>query len=393
MTTLAATSRARPSGARPPEPLLPRDLRGVYARILKFRAHHRLSTYNVTTRCNLKCKGCFFYEGDHMSSRADDASLQQWRHFFEQERARGIAVCDLSGGEPALSPARLRLAAEFFDHGIVYTNGIKHIPEDIRFKIHVSVWGNEESDRKVRGASILKNSLENYRHDPRAVIVYTFNHLNIKHVDEVAKRTQDAGIQLSFNHFSGTTEYVRGLTAAAPGDPSAPSTIPRENGLRLTADDLQRIRRTCSRLLDEYPDTVVYSETMNELVNQPQSVSAVDPATGVATDCWSLHQSERADAYRNHQTDFSQGRCCLPNNDCSECRVYVVMYGRMIFGTQQAFSRAEGVLTEEEREARVLLRDHHNLRKWLDVADAWLTLSVVGYQRERVYLPAGGHGR
>ena len=370
--------------------LLPKDVRRVYANVLKFNDHHRLTTYNITNRCNLRCEGCFFYEGDKMSSLRDDRTVDQWRDFFAREKARGIVVCDIAGGEPALNRDRLRLAAEYFEHGIIYSNGIIPIPPDIRFKIHVSLWGDEASDLDVRGAPILRKAIENYRNDPRAVVVYTFNHFNIEHVFDVAQQVHDAGIQLSFNHFSATEQYNAKLSGVVEAKRSKTFKISTpEDNLRLTPEDLIRVRDVCSELMLRYPQTVVYSETINEAVNRPEGVFTVDPQTGEAIDCWSLNAKQNDGGYRNYQTDFSVGRCCLPNTDCSECRVYVVMYGKLIFGTQQALLKDGRLLTQDERAAREALRDPEELVRWLDVVDTWLALSVVGYERQRIYFRKG----
>ena len=71
--------------------------------------------------------------------------------------------------------------------GSIATNGFKKIPESVGYKIHISVWGNDETSLRVRKAkNLLKKQIENYQNDPRAVFVYTFTRENIDEVQEVA---------------------------------------------------------------------------------------------------------------------------------------------------------------------------------------------------------------
>ena len=52
----------------------------IAERFEKVRAYFflRESTYDMTNRCNIRCDGCYYYEGDKQFSR-DEASEDAWR--------------------------------------------------------------------------------------------------------------------------------------------------------------------------------------------------------------------------------------------------------------------------------------------------------------------------
>ena len=60
------------------------------------------SAYDVTSVCQLRCDGCYYYEGDK-SHVQDNKDPEAWRAFFEGEKARGITYVVLAGAEPSVS--------------------------------------------------------------------------------------------------------------------------------------------------------------------------------------------------------------------------------------------------------------------------------------------------
>lgn len=61
----------------------------------------RSSIYDVTNRCNLRCKGCFFFSsGEHKVE--EEMDVKKWEDFIDQEKNRGVNLAILIGGEPTL---------------------------------------------------------------------------------------------------------------------------------------------------------------------------------------------------------------------------------------------------------------------------------------------------
>ena len=52
----------------------------------------------LTARCNLKCKYCYFFENENLDYI--DLSTQEWTNFFEELGSIGVMKVSLAGGEP-----------------------------------------------------------------------------------------------------------------------------------------------------------------------------------------------------------------------------------------------------------------------------------------------------
>ncbi|MEN6637631.1 MAG: radical SAM protein [Smithella sp.] len=66
----------------------------------------RSSIYDLTNRCNLRCKGCFFFSsGEHRV--AEERDIGKWEQFIDREKERGVNLAILIGGEPTLCMDRL----------------------------------------------------------------------------------------------------------------------------------------------------------------------------------------------------------------------------------------------------------------------------------------------
>ncbi len=64
------------------------------------RLNIRSSIYDVTNRCNLRCKGCFFFSSDEHKAAPEETDVARWEAFVEREQARGVNLAILIGGEP-----------------------------------------------------------------------------------------------------------------------------------------------------------------------------------------------------------------------------------------------------------------------------------------------------
>jgi len=60
----------------------------------------------MTHRCNIRCEGCYYFEGDkqHATEIIDPES---WRGLMQAEQKRGITYVVLAGAEPSLVPELL----------------------------------------------------------------------------------------------------------------------------------------------------------------------------------------------------------------------------------------------------------------------------------------------
>jgi hypothetical protein len=156
------------------------------------------------------------------------------------EKARGVTFVVLAGAEPALVPELCRVCYAEMPLGTIATNGLVRIPEDIGYRLHISIWGNDDTSRRIRGAKdMLAHQLDNYRDDPRAVFVYTFTPDNIDEAHEVVATLAEQNARVTFNMFSAPVGYT--------------------GPLRHTPDSLQRVRETMLQMTAAHPRQVLFS--------------------------------------------------------------------------------------------------------------------------------------
>ena len=153
----------------------------VRARWEKVRRYFflRESTYDMCNRCNLSCEGCYYYEGAKQFA-GENGDPEAWRELMRKEKARGITYVVLAGAEPSLVPELLQVCFAEMPLGCIATNGVRRIDPAVGYKIHISVWGNDETSARVRKAkNLLDRQIENYQRRPPGRIclhLYTGKH-------------------------------------------------------------------------------------------------------------------------------------------------------------------------------------------------------------------------
>jgi MoaA/NifB/PqqE/SkfB family radical SAM enzyme len=312
----------------------------------------RESTYDMTSRCNLRCEGCYFYEGDKQHTQ-DERDPLRWRALLEAEKARGITFVVLAGAEPGLVPELCQVCYEVIPLGAIATNGLKPFPKSIGYKIHISVWGDDEESQKWRGRACLEQQLASFENDSRAVFVYTFTKRNIDQVDSVAARIADQGGKLTFNMFSPTVGY------------------PLDGALAWDVASFHRTRDKMLEMLARHPWAVLYSRYNAEVHTDPER---------------SLHARFRCPyprcnpdtklglgrSFRQYRTDLTWDRaaaCCVPDTSCDDCRHYAA-------GSSIVTARMAQHVDSPE-----------SFKKWLDYVDTYLAVWVAGYEKSPNLFP------
>jgi hypothetical protein len=322
------------------------ELPGVRERWEKVRQYFflRESTYDMTSVCNMDCEGCYYFQGEKQHT-VSETSPEAWRALMLEERARGITYVVLAGAEPSIVPRLLEACHEVIPLGTVATNGLKRIPPEIGYRLHVSTWGNDATSYRVRRSKrTLERQLANYADDERAVFVYTFTRQNVGEAAEVAEQLAAAGARLTFNMFSAPIGY--------------------DGPLRHTAESLEDVRSTMASLMERFPDNVLFSPY--SLVAHTSSLSLHD-----MFGCTYPRRNPSAvvglgKSFRQYRTDLSWDReaaCCVPDTDCADCRHYAA-------GSAIVTARLLRHATRPE-----------TFRAWLDYVDTYLAIWVSGYEK------------
>jgi hypothetical protein len=296
-------------------------LRTRYLHVRRFVRQLRLPAfYEMTQRCNLRCEGCYYFEGGSDQAVVETQDLALWERFFRAEGERGVSMAYFVGAESALVQDRLAAASQYLKIGQAGTNGTIFIDKAIPYRIVLSVWaGDDATDRDLRGGAVFRKAIRNYAGDRRAILLYTITRRNLAGIQLATALAADNGLKITFNMYSPSSGYLSKLVAAAPNDQAFFRTSSPEDNLIFAPADLLQVRNAVEAVMAEWPETVVYSRAYNRWITSEGPLYAVDEA-GIARHCRSRLQGN----FKYFTTDLqpAQLKCCTPSLDCRQCRIY-----------------------------------------------------------------------
>jgi hypothetical protein len=323
--------------------IAPAQVRERWERVRKY-FFLRESTYDMTNRCNIRCNGCYYYEGAKQFAQ-ENRDVAAWRRLMQEEKERGITFVVLAGAEPSLVPELCQVCYDEMPLGAIATNGLKRIPPSTDYRIHISVWGTDATSLATRNAKgMLERQIELYRGDPRAIWVYTFTRHNIAEAAEVVETLARHDCKVTFNVFSAPVGYA--------GD------------LHHTPKSLRHMRTVMADLMARYPAHVLYSH---------YNIVAHTHTHGLHRlfGCSYPRQNPSTDvglgrSFRQYRTDLTWDRdaaCCVPDTDCVDCRHYAA---------------GSAVVTARLYRHAV---DPDTFNSWLDYVDTYLAVWVRKYEK------------
>jgi hypothetical protein len=224
--------------------LLDEHWRERYQKISKLNI--RSSIYDVTNQCNLRCKGCFFFSSGEHKAASEEKDIKKWETFVDSEKQRGVNLAILIGGEPTLHLDRVEA---FYKRLPTFcaTNGLIKVPRD-KFPdmmLGISLWGDEEDEKVLRGKDTFSISSKNYEGDPHTYYLYTITPRQIGKTDRIIGKIQDVGLKVHMQLLSND-EGV--------------------DGFFWKAEELSKIRQEMDTMLDKYPNTVISSKYYHEII-------------------------------------------------------------------------------------------------------------------------------
>jgi MoaA/NifB/PqqE/SkfB family radical SAM enzyme len=307
-------------------------------------------TLDLTHVCQLRCEGCYFFSEQLDNSKAprDEAVFDA---FVEQERARGTNFITVIGGEPSLQLPRLKKLHDNF-RCVTVTNGLRRIPMEgfERMALAVSVWGDHELDKELRGAGkidVFARALRHYRDDPRAAFYFTVSNGNAEGVDSAVDEIVANGNLVAFSFY----EDWAGL-----------------GGEFDQSKGYARALREVYRMIDKYPDrilTTAYSaniasgRTMFDLVWGHETCPVVSSGYDPDVDGWhgsDYWREQNAKRLRNGQPYYPNHRSVMPDlksvrrcsvgeeSDCSKCHnayaryIWIMLNRNIHTDTKQDFT-------------------------------------------------------
>ena len=266
----------------------------------------RSSIYDVTNKCNLRCKGCFFYSSDEHKAAAEEMDLAKWEAFVDKEMDRGVNLAILIGGEPTLYLDRVEA---FYKRLPTFcaTNGLIKIPRS-RFPdmmLGISLWGDEADEKILRGKDTFSISSKNYAGDPNVYYLYTLTPKQIGKIERIIRKIRNAGLKVHLQLLSND-EGV--------------------DGFSWQPEQLENLRAEMDEMLDRYPQTVISSKYYHEIITTGKMLGR----SFGWNECPSVTQPlDTRDPQPKRLIEFirwasdlnTMHRCCTSETrDCSSCK-------------------------------------------------------------------------
>ncbi len=266
----------------------------------------RSSIYDVTDRCNLRCKGCFFFSSGEHEVASEETDIIKWHSFVDREMDRGVNLAILIGGEPTLCMDRIEA---FYKRLPTFcaTNGLIKL-DRARFPdlmVGLSLWGDEEDERILRGKDTFTISSANYQGDPHTYYLYTITPKQLGKTEKIIQKIRDVGVKAHVQLLSND-EGV--------------------DGFSWQPEELIDIRAEMDDLLDNYPDTLVSCKYYHEIITTGKMLGR----TFGWMECPSVTEPiDKRDPRPKRLTNFirwasdlkTMHRCCTSETrDCSTCK-------------------------------------------------------------------------
>lgn len=188
------------------------QLQSEVMNLLAFSRTIRTSEYHITNLCNLRCKGCWYYNYEFDKTVDSKISQEALVEFVLKEKKRKINNVLLIGGEPTLFPDRVKVFVDHMPHVTISTNGLKQLPYEgfENVTVAVSLFGGGPCDDELRGirpdgrriVGLFDKVLSNYANDKRVVFIYAVSEIGIEYIEETVKKIYQNGNKVSFNYYS-----------------------------------------------------------------------------------------------------------------------------------------------------------------------------------------------
>ncbi len=165
-----------------------------------FRVHYPIGfSFDVTNRCNLRCKHCYFLYNNE-KSELTEIELINKIHLLKTQFPSAIHAAWI-GGEPLLRTDLLIECTKLFPMNMVVTNGTIELPTLTNCMFNVSVDGTKDYYEKIRGKNYETVKKNADRDDIHVNITCVLNKINSQCIEPLVKewkKTKIQGISFSF---------------------------------------------------------------------------------------------------------------------------------------------------------------------------------------------------
>lgn len=155
---------------------------------------------DITNRCNLRCKHCYYFKQNQGGELGDEELLLRIQEL--KNNYPSVIHAAWLGGEPLLRKELLVQCVKLFPINMIVTNGTMELPVIKNSVFNVSVDGTRKYYESVRGSGVYDKVKYNAnRNDIRVNVTCVLNRLNSDCVEEFLnewKNTHIRGISFSF---------------------------------------------------------------------------------------------------------------------------------------------------------------------------------------------------
>lgn len=268
------------------------------------RAYHG-AIVDLTDRCNLRCRHCFYYRNERDTRELPDAELLRGLETLrDRHDIRSMEWC---GGEPLLRRELLEEGAALFPHNVLYTNGTRELPEISNMTVCVSLDGPPEVHDYVRGTGCFERvaaSLAKTR-CPVVVILCTLNRANAPHLETflgAVERLERPGLALPvyFLIFTPLRQYkeVEGYEHSAE----------QRDRLAFSWPERDRLLEEIAAARRRHPGRILNSDLLLELMHSSNAA-------------WCTRRCNRPEVTLALDLKLERKLPCVlgPDVDCSRC--------------------------------------------------------------------------
>ena len=302
----------------------------------------------MTNACNIRCKGCWFFENEFEKKTRENKSLEKLEEFVLKEKARGINNSILIGGEPSLFLKRIEKYVEHMEYVTLSTNGLVKIPvqglENVQ--VFISLFGGGPLDDELRaikptGAKfkgLFEKSLGHYKNDNRATYVYAITERGIDYIEDTVRKIENNGNNVTFNFYSQYDE----------SDP-------------LYINNLNHIKEELLRVQEKYSETVLstpyYIDAMLTGKSHWGSFS-YDTCPSLSVDnpehkARLVNGNRVLPLFNTYAPDLKTVLFCCTSGNCEDCRDSQAVYSWLLVSVKE------------------FMDSNEHMRDWVELAESY----------------------
>ncbi|MCF6157264.1 MAG: radical SAM protein [wastewater metagenome] len=155
-----------------------------------------IGSIDITNRCNLRCKHCYFYAHDY--EEKPELTDNEWIEKLESLKETDFPFyqCSWVGGEPLLRQALIERGMKYFKSNLVATNGTIELPNWPDVNFYISVDGKKNTHDTIRGKGCHDRIKRNARRPELKILVsMVINTVNYQDIEYFIEEWKDVGVK------------------------------------------------------------------------------------------------------------------------------------------------------------------------------------------------------